>query len=235
MSHSVKSLAFLPFEKGEHGYYPTLQVGWTLNFEMYFYVVFAAALAVSHRYRGELAAVVIVGIAALTAQSQNAALGFYSETVVVEFILGIIVYRLSGRPDWPTISFLVLVAAIPFFVVDETPVAYARLLSGPHLRGYEWGVPAAIMVYGALWLAPKVRLHRVWGVLGGASYALYLIHLFVIGVVLNMVFDADAGFTAQVLASCIAIGASLVLAVGFHLLAEKPMTKALRRLGKAGQ
>src|SRR5262249_27030727 len=43
------SLLFIPYETPEAGTLPTLILGWSLNYEMYFYVVFAIALAVVPR------------------------------------------------------------------------------------------------------------------------------------------------------------------------------------------
>ena len=46
-SHFLLSLLFIPTENpGGYGIYPTLNVGWTLNYEMLFYVLFALGAAV---------------------------------------------------------------------------------------------------------------------------------------------------------------------------------------------
>src|SRR5262249_39672775 len=41
----LKSLFFIPYEKESGRVYPVLFLGWTLNYEMFFYVVFSIALA----------------------------------------------------------------------------------------------------------------------------------------------------------------------------------------------
>ena len=48
----VRSLAFIPFEKSPDRVYPTYYLGWSLNYEVFFYLVFAGAIAVRHRFRG---------------------------------------------------------------------------------------------------------------------------------------------------------------------------------------
>jgi peptidoglycan/LPS O-acetylase OafA/YrhL len=48
----LKSLAFVPFEKSNGLTQPVLFVGWTLNYEMLFYALFAAGLSVRSRRLG---------------------------------------------------------------------------------------------------------------------------------------------------------------------------------------
>ena len=43
-SQLVQSFLFVPFDKNGVGHYPILFLGWTLNYEMYFYLLFALAL-----------------------------------------------------------------------------------------------------------------------------------------------------------------------------------------------
>jgi peptidoglycan/LPS O-acetylase OafA/YrhL len=49
--HLFLSLLFIPAENpGGYGLYPTLNVGWTLNFEMFFYLLFGLAFLVRQRH-----------------------------------------------------------------------------------------------------------------------------------------------------------------------------------------
>ena len=49
--HLLLSLLFIPAENpGGYGLYPTLNVGWTLNFEMFFYLLFGLAFLVRRRH-----------------------------------------------------------------------------------------------------------------------------------------------------------------------------------------
>src|SRR5262249_27989563 len=59
------SLFFIPRETSYAGMFPTLVLGWSLNYEMYFYVVFALALAVAPRRAPLVCSLVIVAIALL--------------------------------------------------------------------------------------------------------------------------------------------------------------------------
>ncbi|MCD7766177.1 MAG: acyltransferase [Lachnospiraceae bacterium] len=48
----IKSLLFIPFDIGNGVLQPLLRVGWTINCEIFFYLLFFLALHISHRYRG---------------------------------------------------------------------------------------------------------------------------------------------------------------------------------------
>src|SRR5262245_15423733 len=94
--HLLMSLLFVPHESVAGEMHPTLVLGWSLNFEMFFYVTFAAALALAPRRAplicvGALAAFVAV-IHGL--HIENAVLGFYARPIVLEFCFGIGVFYL---------------------------------------------------------------------------------------------------------------------------------------------
>ena len=49
--HLLKSLFFIPFNKNEAGHFPILFLGWTLNYEIIFYILFAFTIVVFKRFR----------------------------------------------------------------------------------------------------------------------------------------------------------------------------------------
>ncbi|MCD7715441.1 MAG: acyltransferase family protein [Lachnospiraceae bacterium] len=65
----IKSLLFIPFDIGNGVLQPLLRVGWTINCEIFFYLLFFLALHISHRYRGVICSAllflcVLIGAAA---------------------------------------------------------------------------------------------------------------------------------------------------------------------------
>ena len=58
--HLFKSLFFIPFDKNGLGYFPILYVGWTLNYEMFFYLLFAIALIFHSEFRGIITSIFIL-------------------------------------------------------------------------------------------------------------------------------------------------------------------------------
>src|SRR5690606_28632535 len=74
----LKSLLFIPSLKGE-SVQTLLFLGWTLNFEMFFYAVFALALTISHRHRLLIASGLLLALVLLGAllRFESVVLAFY--------------------------------------------------------------------------------------------------------------------------------------------------------------
>jgi exopolysaccharide production protein ExoZ len=173
VAHVLKSLLFIPYESAA-GFYPVHGVGWTLNFEMFFYVLFAAAIFLP---KGSAVAGVSLGLLCLVAfgriwQPQGAVL-FWSDPIVIEFIFGMVIALVYGRIELHGLVRACLMffgmTAVWFSAPSAVPSGYRVLL---------WGVPAAMIFAGAvLGKQPDFgRLTAPAKLMGNASYALYLIH-----------------------------------------------------------
>ena len=95
-SQLVRSLFFIPFMNSRGFDGPILGVGWTLNYEMFFYVIFLAAMLICHRHRALLAAAVCTGLVLLGAlvRPENFYLRYYTNSFLLEFVMGIAAYYL---------------------------------------------------------------------------------------------------------------------------------------------
>ena len=172
----LMSLAFVPHESVAHpGWlWPILAPGWSLNYEMYFYLLFALSLLLppARRVAGTIVALGAVALfVELLGRHWWDAARFYSADMVFEFALGMLlaVAWKRGLRVPPRVA-LLLIALGTALLLAHLPLP--RLLA--------FGVPSLLVVAGCLWVrAPERR----WGVLlGDASYALYLSHLFTLGV-----------------------------------------------------
>jgi peptidoglycan/LPS O-acetylase OafA/YrhL len=160
-----------------------LGVGWTLQFEMLFYAVFAGALALRRPPAGVvlpiLGVLTIVGF--WRAPEWPAALTL-ANGLVAEFGFGMI---LASVAPWlarlkPPVGWLLVLIGALFLLAGP---------SGGAWRFVGWGLPAAAIVAGALVLEVPWhgRLPRVALRLGDASYAIYLVHPFLVpGVVVAL-------------------------------------------------
>jgi peptidoglycan/LPS O-acetylase OafA/YrhL len=87
LSDLVFSLAFIPYS-GDDGWHPILPGGWTLNYEMMFYVFFALGLTLPRKLAlpavgAALGVLIIVG-----PFSANAAVAYLASPIVLWFLLG---------------------------------------------------------------------------------------------------------------------------------------------------
>lgn len=154
--------------------WPIVAPGWSLNFEMYFYLIFALSLFFAHRYRVSFIAVVIALvfiIATILRDGESAMAHFFAKSMVFEFIFGMLLadlWKRGFRIHASTAAWLLLFATCLLFLRPPIP------------RIFEYGVPSLLIVTACLFV--KIREYRWAVLLGDASYALYLSHIFTLGV-----------------------------------------------------
>jgi exopolysaccharide production protein ExoZ len=171
--HIVRSFLFMPAAKDF--FRPVHGVGWTLSFEMFFYLSFG--LVVIWQGFNRLAVLVVLSAAILL----NVATGYRSESlgnlIVLEFAAGILVAEIYQRPiikKYSTVIFAAGVLGLLSSLLWFTPV-YVRELPPTVI----WGLPCALIVLGASSLeASGKQLMRgpIWQLCGAASYSIYLTH-----------------------------------------------------------
>ncbi|WP_073522146.1 acyltransferase family protein [Pseudomonas fluorescens] len=173
-SYVLMSLLFIaaPSEPGVE-VYPLLGVGWTLNFEMVFYVLFSVALLFRESYRLWVAATLLY-LVCYIGPALGLASGFYSNGIVLEFLMGVMLGMLYRRG---------LCKARPWLPVLGIIVALMAIYHGADIpRALEWGVPSAIIVISCVALEPWFQGSRFLKLLGDCSYSVYLIHVPVLAV-----------------------------------------------------
>jgi peptidoglycan/LPS O-acetylase OafA/YrhL len=177
----IQSLLFIPALRPDGTVRPVVFVGWTLNFEMAFYVLFALGLLAPRRWIGVLCAVgvLVIDVAwGWATRPASPVLSFYTTPMVLEFgagmMLGLVWPRLNlpERLAWP----LAAVIVAGFLLMLGAPWLW------PHAdRVFAFGLPATAIVGAALVLERQGTAAR-WPwlqALGAASYAIYLSHFFV--------------------------------------------------------
>ena len=235
----VKSYLFIPYEPHDGGaMQPVYKLGWTLNYEMAFYVAFSAALVLPARAAVLATALLFAGLVAVGAAVPFAAgvLAFWTNPIILEFVFGaaLAIAFLEGARLGPAAAGLALLAGLAGFAATTVLGLEAHGAWRPLL----WGVPAALIFAGAVLVPARLPSGRGAGALvalGDASYAIYLLHpLIVRG--LRLAFDKTH---ASVTASpwlFIALGLGLVvpLALAAHRWVERPSTRGLSRLFGVG-
>ncbi|MDI3398613.1 acyltransferase [Pseudomonas sp. V88_4] len=171
-SHLLLSLLFIPTENpGGYGIYPTLNVGWTLNYEMLFYVLFAWALL----FRLQVRLLVVAALLFAVCQAWTGfgwVSEFYRSDIVYEFLLGIGIGMLYRR-GWigPALW-------LPLLGIGAALLAIYHLAPEPRLLN--WGLPSAVLVMASMALERHVERNRLLKLLGDCSYSVYLMHVLVL-------------------------------------------------------
>ena len=171
-SHLLLSLLFIPTENpGGYGLYPTLNVGWTLNYEMLFYVLFAWALLFRLQWRLLIVAALLFAVCqAWTGYGWISE--FYRSSIVYEFLLGIAIGMLYRRGlIKPGLYLPLLGIGVALLIIYHLP---------PQPRFFAWGLPSAVLVMACMALERYVERNRVMKLLGDCSYSVYLMHVLVL-------------------------------------------------------
>ncbi len=233
----LASYAFVPYASNGALAFPVFDLGWTLNYEMFFYAVFAATLATGiGRVRATMGiAVALLAVVLIGAwlPMPVAALRFWTRPIIVDFALGLAVaLALAEGVVLPRLVRWAMVAAgVAILCADPChlfngPVGITVANGWP--RVIVAGLPAALVLAGAV-LGPEPHVHRLLaplGAIGDASYSLYLLHPFVLIAVEKMA-QKSAAFRALPGGAIVAgmVGVAIAVALVAHRRLERPLTR----------
>jgi len=218
----LKSLFFIPHFSSAHPgeVWPIVAPGWSLNFEMYFYLLFALSLFARENLRLILITVAISGIFLLAKLTnfEGPIAQFLADDVVFEFIFGMFL-AYAWKRGWrlsATTGTILFVLGLALLVVHSQDM----FLGSTNLPGIiKNGIPATMVVAGTLFI--KVPDNRFGVLLGDASYALYLSHIFVLGLLRKLLPPVlGDGQTAAYLFVAISLVACTVVSIPVHYLVD---------------
>lgn len=228
----VSSFLFIPSRNGLGEIRPVITLGWTLNFEMMFYLLFAISLVWRERFaRVVLPLVLLVAAVGLARTSSWPAWTAGADPIVLEFAAGVVIASLLKRGWLPGAA-----GSIAALVLGATGLTMIKPGLAAMMRGVFWGLPAALVVLGVVGLEPWVRdrLPRWLLLMGSASYAVYLVQTFVFPAVDELAerVRTTAGLTPLEVGATVILGSmalSAAMGLGVHLLMERPATEMLKR------
>lgn len=232
----AKSYLFLPVLNTAGDLRPVVGVGWTLIYEMFFYLWFGLSLLMATRWRlpfltAALGMLVVLGILMPSTRQENVVLVTYTDALLLEFLLGAWIARfyfaMEGRGSvWLAATVLaagwVALSYCARFRPDEN-YGMVRFLAA--------GLPSALIVCGLLMLE---RAMGGWdripflSAAGDSSYSLYLTHklqLLGVGLMTKLFMDLrqiDAAHFYLLMLACELFVAYLVFR---HF--ERPVTEKL--------
>lgn len=182
------------------GYDPVLELGWSLNHEVYFYLFVGLAAAFTRRVLWIAAAFAGLLLVLQLVPQPTGLLRAWGASINMEFLFGMLIYHFRDKvqtlfrhPAWAVLFLLALLPVmretmdIPInaqFKAIDPALAYLRdtifLYHAPFTlpRGLAYGLPAAAVFMAVL--AQEPRLHRLSQKnllvkIGDASFTLYLI------------------------------------------------------------
>jgi exopolysaccharide production protein ExoZ len=233
---------------------PVLTVAWSLQYEVLFYAFIALAIVSP---RACLLAIVPWAINFLTCRNVcSFPLIFFADFRILLFVLGGLIARLcattapvaaghakgDSRKRAPALApwvdraalalgVLGFIAGATWQTLGHTDVNIGNQQVIVSMLTVLYGLASGFIIFGAVKAEDRGVVwgaRKPWQVLGGASYALYLIHYPVISLVTKVtVWLGLQGAGGALLAFSAAASASVALAVLFHLRVEQPMLRTL--------
>jgi exopolysaccharide production protein ExoZ len=232
----MDSLFFIPSEIPKA---PLLGVGWTLDYEAFFYLVFVCLAGLTSEIR---TLAICLGLGALVAIGQlmshasdlqyfytsPSLIGFAAGTVLAQAWRHGLVGRVAILPRW-LLALAPLLLTVAFFIIpalDEAgraPISFHLTMSA-----------AAIAIVGAalaLEAAGRLHPHRGLHYLGDASYSVYLFHLFAVGAgwAVAHKLAPHQTLSAYLLAALVISVLALASGLAAHHLFERPLLKMGRK------
>jgi exopolysaccharide production protein ExoZ len=215
----AKDFLFLPRLHSTGNTWPELVIGWTLNYEMFFYCVFAITM-LAGRVRYWVLGAILAGLVAVGLEFHPAGtvFAFYTDPIVLEFIFGVAVYYLA-----PSIN-------APRPIVSGFLVAgFAALLlnDGTVHRVIAEGIPSVVILWASVKLSGgnEVRWLRF---IGDTSYSIYLFHLAALSLIAKTMHAAAPVAAVPIpIAFMVTIAISVGVGIAIHLLLERPLMRLL--------
>lgn len=223
LPHVLMSYFFIPHHRPAGEVQPFLSLGWTLNYEMYFYVVFAAFLFLPQRRMLIALSLFFVGsvIAGFFIPGHYTFIHFWTRIPVLEFVAGAwLAYAYLNGKRLPAMSVMLIpVLFIVLPLVHHVPT---------DLQG--WTIQLFAIALVALAILPRGmgewQVPEPFPALGDASYAIYLSHPFALGLV-SLVIGPYVS-PAALFSLCFLGG--IIAGYIQYLLIEKPLLSATKKV-----
>lgn len=209
--------------------------GWSLAYEMLFYIVATLSLILFHKRARAICFLVFTTLSLARVPNPWASGRIDFETqMCFGFCAGLVISDMLAPGVIPDRR----IGALPdrrigtLFLIFGAFLLWHNQVGSPIPRMVAWGVPSAFLVIGAMSFESVKWIKNKWAVLGGdASYAIYLTHLTTIELVQLKAAQHSIPMAKHTLISSgFLFAAAIGVGVAFHKLIERPMLGFLRRL-----
>lgn len=207
--------------------------GWTLSYEMYFYLLFAAALVFRPRQAliilSSFFLLCILSAKIIDLNAENAIWVQMQSPLLLDFVVGAwLGWLVKLSPEqWrvpPLVSCIVLALSVVALLANFILSRYL-----PYMITF--GIPSACIVASCVFLEKSGFWHRLFARftrLGDASYSLYLIHQLVLILIVPQVAGFVSGRLSFAFLIILLVAASLISGFLLFVLVEKPILQRLR-------
>lgn len=223
-SSLIQSLLFIPHYRANGELVPMLKLGWTLNLEMFFYLVFALLAGLTARSR-VVTLTFVLGALATAGQLvdfANPLLHAYTAIHLLSFCIGAWVGLLAIEERLPTFgqppAILAAVAAAIMLATVWMPTAHLPFQA----------LASALLLIAGIQGEAELPRSRLWLLLGDASYSIYLVHMYMLALILA-VWNRLPPVVPHVLVVPTAFVGGTLFGIAVYKLVERPVQRQLTR------
>jgi peptidoglycan/LPS O-acetylase OafA/YrhL len=253
----IKSLFFIPYRDELKKNLPILGQGWTLSFEMFFYMTMAFCLFLikNKKYLVVFCSfILIVFLVVLNVfKPSSFELEYYRTGLFPEFIYGLLLF-----PVYDCIKQKINITST--YTYPPSPPVYIKIfclgiviicftylirsdITGLYFsknRNLQNGIPSLILVVALLAMENYINIQNIivkfMVLLGEASYTMYLFHYHITAFFSRVVFPRIVGnnniFIVEILKLLFTIISTIIISIYLYKLVDMPIQKKLRRLIK---
>jgi peptidoglycan/LPS O-acetylase OafA/YrhL len=250
----IKSILFIPYkiETKIEPSGPILGQGWTLNYEMFFYIIMAVCIVIirNKKYTGIYCASItgVIFISLNIIDSNIFILKYYQDSLFPEFIYSIILFYiyqyLKGRNKEYIMIRNNLFNVILFSLIGIICFVY---MVGDNIynwhsinnRNIYWGIPSLVLVFAFLNLEKQIKVNWLIKLvikIGEASYVLYLFHTFMImfftRIVFSKIITNNSNLFVSIALEIIIMFSTVFASMVIYNILDKPIQKYLRSILK---
>jgi exopolysaccharide production protein ExoZ len=229
----ILSLFFIPSPdpQAPTDWRPLYKLGWTLNYEMFFYAGLLTLFWCRRSLHRSLILTAALGALILFSFSipqKRSVLAFYANIALIPFLVGVWMAEFSAAferiPRWG-VAALVIASTISLAWFYQVPFTSLRALDG-HLA---MTLAASLLVATGLACESRFPRRGFVQMVGNSSYSLYLTHMFVVGAAWAVIGGLDLpDMLKWSFAPLIAAAALLAAYCSYHVI-EMPFNRLAHR------
>ena len=227
LEHLIKSLFFIPFDKNGTGHFPILFLGWTLNFEIIFYLLFSISLFVSKKNRLILCTslIILFLFSNFLLSKKNFIFSTYYEFIFLEFIFGMVAFII-----WNKLKNKITNNFFNHFIFFLIIFVVAIILSNLNfIRVIHYGIFSFALLIYFLFFLNNLKFPKTLVSLGDASYCMYLLHPYIVQFFYKIFKLNSYSFLIQSVFTLIIIILVCLTSILIYNFIEKPINKNLRK------
>lgn len=192
---------------------PIINPGWTIEWEIFFYIVFGFSLYFKNLTQSLIFVFVVLLFFAIV-----------SSPIVLEFVGGIIIGLIYKKYS------LNIYLGIIGFLLGCTLILLSLLMVIPDAMSHRvllWGIPSLLIVYGAVNIK---QIHSKVGLfIGDASYSIYLVQILTIPAFYKLLSGVKFSLFNNDFLILICLVITVISSIVAYLFLEKPLISYMKR------